>query len=60
MTHVGMVVTEYKIGNAEIRVYRPVLSDEEREKREQAMRLVLQQIGKSMVEKRRDTNDNND
>ena len=54
-----MVVREYRLGNAEIRVYRPVLTDLEREMREGRIRSALRQVGRSIVEKReRDTNGN--
>lgn len=54
-----MVVTKYKLGNVEIRVYRPELSDEKREQREKHIETALQLVGKSIVETRRDTNGNN-
>ena len=53
-----MVVTEYELGNVEIRVYRPQLSDDERELRKKQIEAALQIIGRSVAEKRRDTNDN--
>ena len=54
-----MVVREYELGNAEIRVYRPILNDSDRKIRERHIRSVLQTIGRSLAEKReRNTNDN--
>lgn len=55
-----MIVTEYKLRNVEIRVYRPELSDEKREQRERQIETALQLVGKSIVETRRDTNGDND
>ena len=55
-----MIVTEYKLRNVEIRVYRPEITDEKREQREQQIRTALQLVGKSAVETRRDTNGNDD
>lgn len=55
-----MVVTEYKLGKAEIRVYRPKLSDEQREQREKQLLITLQTVGKAIAETRRDTNGNDD
>ena len=54
-----MVVNEYELGNAEIRVYRPRLTDPERQVRERHIRAVLQTVGRSLAEKReRNTNGN--
>lgn len=55
-----MIVTEYEIGRAKISVYRPELSDAEREQREKQILTVLQLVGRSVAETRRDTNGNND
>lgn len=55
-----MVVRRYPRGNVEIRIYRPTLTDEERERREGFILSALQQIGRSIVETRRDTNGDND
>ena len=53
-----MVVNEYEVGNAEIRVYRPRLTDVDRQMRERHIRAVLQTVGRSLAEKRRGTNGN--
>lgn len=55
-----MVVTEYELGNAEIRVYRPRLTGSERMTRERHIKTVLHAVGRSVAENRRDTNGNND
>lgn len=55
-----MIVTEYEIGRAKISVYRPVLSDEEREQREKRILTALQLVGRSVAKTRRDTNGDND
>lgn len=55
-----MVVTEYELGNAEIRVYRPRLTDSERMTRERHIKTVLYAVGRSVAENRRDTNGNDD
>lgn len=55
-----MIVTEYEIGRAKISVYRPVLSDEEREQREKQILTALQLVGRSVAKTRRDTNGDND
>ena len=38
-------------GNVEIIVYRPILDDDERKKREEAVKRALLPIGKEMAEK---------
>lgn len=54
-----MIVREYQLGNAEIRVYRPVLKDLERARRERAISSTLVRVGKSIAEtRRRNTNGN--
>lgn len=53
-----MIVREYQLGNAEIRIYRPKLTDAERERRERRILTTLQQVGRSIAETRRDTNGN--
>ena len=54
-----MVVKKYKLGNAEIRVYRPKLADEALKLRERSIRAALQAVGKSVCERRAEiTNDN--
>lgn len=46
-------MTEYRIGNAIVRVYRPELTEAERKKREDQLRTGLQQFGKAMVDAER-------
>ena len=47
-----MVVKEYQLGNAEIRVYRPKLTDETLKMRERGIRSALYLVGKSLAETR--------
>ena len=44
----GMIVTTYKHGNAEIVVYRPILTAEEEEKRNKRIVTALAQYGRAM------------
>ena len=39
----------YRYGCAEIVVYRPILDDKERQKREETLRRALNRFGKAMV-----------
>ena len=48
-----MDITEYQYGNAIIKVYRPKLSQGERESRELRVKNALQQFGKSMIKENR-------
>lgn len=48
-----MRVTSYQLGNAEISVYRPDLTEEERLSRERTLRTALQQVGKMWIEQSR-------
>lgn len=47
-----MVVKKYRLGNAEIRVYRPKLTDETLKMRERGIRSALYLVGKSLAETR--------
>lgn len=40
----------YQVGNAEVVVYRPELTEEERAKRERQIVIALNQFGKAMVD----------
>ena len=42
-------IKEYKYGNATIVVYRPILADDERQKRERQIQTALNLFGKEMV-----------
>ena len=44
-----MNVTEYQYGNAIIKVYRPKLTQGERESREQRVKNALREFGKTLV-----------
>lgn len=47
-----MVVNKYKLGNAEIRVYRPNLDYDTLKSRERGIRSALYLVGKSLAETR--------
>lgn len=57
-----MTVHKYQLGNVEIRVYRPDMSEDELKRREKTIHTALQQIGRDMAaEKRgRDIYDNSE
>ena len=52
MAENGMIVTRYTHGNAEIVVYRPVLDEKERKKRENEIVRALTEFGKESVRRR--------
>lgn len=52
MAENGMIVTRYTHGNAEIVVYRPVLDEKERKKREDVIIRALTEYGKDRVRRR--------
>ena len=52
MAENGMIVTYYTHGNAEIVVYRPVLDERERKKREDVIIRALTEFGKDRVRRR--------
>ncbi len=52
MAENGMIVTHYTHGNAEIVVYRPVLDEKERKKREDVIVRALTEYGKDRVRRR--------
>lgn len=53
----GMIVTRYTHGNAEIVVYRPVLDEKERAKREAEIIRALEDFGKWRVRQRMEGKD---
>jgi hypothetical protein len=57
MAENGMIVTHYKHGNAEIVVYRPVLDEKERAKREAEIIRALEDFGKWRVRQRMEGKD---
>ena len=52
MAENDMIVTRYTHGNAEIVVYRPVLDEKERKKREDVIVRALTEFGKDRVRRR--------
>lgn len=52
MAENDMIVTYYTHGNAEIVVYRPVLDEKERKKREAEIVRALTEFGKDRVRRR--------
>ena len=48
--HSNMTVAYLTHGNAEIVVYRPILDDKERKKREDNLKRALAVFGKAMIE----------
>lgn len=57
MAENDMIVTHYTHGNAEIVVYRPVLDDKERKKREAEIIRALEDFGKWRVRQRMEGKD---
>ena len=51
-----MQVNEIRFGNALLKVYRPLLTEEEREKRENDISKSLLQFGKVMEREKKDEN----
>jgi len=51
--HSNMTVTHLTHGNAEIVVYRPILDDKERKKREDNLKRALAVFGRAMIEAER-------
>jgi hypothetical protein len=50
----GMATTTLVYGNVEIVVYRPILTEEERKKREAVVHRALVQFGKEMLKARKE------
>lgn len=52
MAENDMIVNHYTFGNAEVVVYRPVLDEKERQKREAEIIRALTEYGKDQVRRR--------